>query len=127
VEEHEQIFGREDVDKCFGPASVVLRGCGRRVGLGPQLFFDDDGALVGNGGWRGRPQEEAATMSAVRAGSAGKVNGMPLTAITTGLGTGSARRCRARLPPGGLGEVQTRREVSPCRRIISIRPGGSWR
>ena len=22
---------------------------------GPQLFFDDDGALVGNGGWKGRP------------------------------------------------------------------------
>src|SRR5271169_2938931 len=27
-------FGREDVDESFGPASVVLRGCGRRVGAG---------------------------------------------------------------------------------------------
>ena len=49
---------------------------------------------------RKRTSPVAATMSAVRAGSTGKVNGMPLTAITTGLGTGSARRCRARLPPG---------------------------
>jgi len=28
------IFGREDVDESFGPASVVLRGYGRRVGAG---------------------------------------------------------------------------------------------
>jgi len=29
---------------------------------GPQLFFDDDGALVGNGGWKGRPQEGTAEL-----------------------------------------------------------------
>lgn len=27
---------------------------------GPQLFFDDDGALVGNGGWKGPPEHGAA-------------------------------------------------------------------
>src|SRR5262249_49479876 len=32
------LFGREDVDKCSGPASVVLDWLGRRVGgLGPGL------------------------------------------------------------------------------------------
>ena len=29
---------------------------------GPQLFFDDDGALVGNGGWKGRPEQGAAEL-----------------------------------------------------------------
>jgi RimJ/RimL family protein N-acetyltransferase len=29
---------------------------------GPQLFFDDDGALVGNGGWKGAPQEGEAEL-----------------------------------------------------------------
>jgi len=29
---------------------------------GPQLFFDDDGALVGNGGWKGRPVDGAAEL-----------------------------------------------------------------
>jgi hypothetical protein len=29
--------GREDVDKSFGPASVVLRGYGRKVGAGSGL------------------------------------------------------------------------------------------
>ena len=28
----------------------------------PQLFFDDDGALVGNGGWKGRPEHGAAEL-----------------------------------------------------------------
>ena len=28
----------------------------------PQLFFDDDGALVGNGGWKGPPQDGAAEL-----------------------------------------------------------------
>ena len=28
------VIGREDVDESFGPASVVLRGYGRRVGAG---------------------------------------------------------------------------------------------
>jgi hypothetical protein len=30
-------IGREDVDKSFGPASVVLRGYGRKVEAGPGL------------------------------------------------------------------------------------------
>jgi RimJ/RimL family protein N-acetyltransferase len=29
---------------------------------GPHLFFDDDGALVGNGGWKGAPVEGAAEL-----------------------------------------------------------------
>ena len=29
---------------------------------GPQLFFDDDAALVGNGGWKGRPEQGAAEL-----------------------------------------------------------------
>jgi len=29
---------------------------------GPQLFFDDDGALVGNGGWKGAPVDGAAEL-----------------------------------------------------------------
>jgi len=29
---------------------------------GPQLFFDDDGALVGNGGWKGPPERGAAEL-----------------------------------------------------------------
>jgi len=29
---------------------------------GPQLFFDDDGALVGNGGWKGRPENGTAEL-----------------------------------------------------------------
>ena len=29
---------------------------------GPQLFFDDDGALVGNGGWKGVPVDGAAEL-----------------------------------------------------------------
>jgi len=31
------VIGREDVVKSFGPASVVLRGYGRKVGAGPGL------------------------------------------------------------------------------------------
>ena len=35
------VFGRETVDSASGPASAVLRWCGRRVrGLGPGLTFD---------------------------------------------------------------------------------------
>jgi hypothetical protein len=30
----QRLLGREDVDESFGPASVGLRGCGRRVGAG---------------------------------------------------------------------------------------------
>jgi RimJ/RimL family protein N-acetyltransferase len=29
---------------------------------GPQLFFDEDGALVGNGGWKGPPTEGTAEL-----------------------------------------------------------------
>ncbi|MBV9007464.1 MAG: GNAT family N-acetyltransferase [Solirubrobacterales bacterium] len=29
---------------------------------GPQLFFDDDGALVGNGGWEGPPEQGTAEL-----------------------------------------------------------------
>jgi RimJ/RimL family protein N-acetyltransferase len=29
---------------------------------GPQLFFDDHGALVGNRGWKGRPEQAAAEL-----------------------------------------------------------------
>ena len=29
---------------------------------GPQLFFDDDGALVGNGGWKGPPEQGTAEL-----------------------------------------------------------------
>jgi RimJ/RimL family protein N-acetyltransferase len=29
---------------------------------GPCLFFDDDGALVGNGGWKGPPEDGAAEL-----------------------------------------------------------------
>ena len=29
---------------------------------GPQLFFDDDGALVGNGGWKGLPEQGTAEL-----------------------------------------------------------------
>jgi [ribosomal protein S5]-alanine N-acetyltransferase len=29
---------------------------------GPQLFFDDDGALVGNGGWKGPPEQGRAEL-----------------------------------------------------------------
>ena len=29
---------------------------------GPQLFLDDDGALVGNGGWKGLPEQGAAEL-----------------------------------------------------------------
>jgi hypothetical protein len=37
IEVYEAIIDREDVDQSFGPASVVLRGYGRKVGAGPGL------------------------------------------------------------------------------------------
>jgi [ribosomal protein S5]-alanine N-acetyltransferase len=39
----------------------AARGAGERA-WGPQLFFDSDGALVGNGGWKGPPQDGVAEL-----------------------------------------------------------------
>ena len=37
------------------PILLAAARSGMPAEWGPQLFFDDDGALVGNGGWKGRP------------------------------------------------------------------------
>ena len=44
------------------PILLHAARCGVPGEWAPQLFFDDDGALVGNGGWKGRPQEGAAEL-----------------------------------------------------------------
>jgi RimJ/RimL family protein N-acetyltransferase len=49
----------------FPEALSILLHAARAGGpaeWGPQLFFDDDGALVGNGGWKGPPQHGAAEL-----------------------------------------------------------------
>ncbi len=44
--------------------SVLLEATSGRFtsDWGPHLFFDDDGALVGNGGWKGPPNEGVAEL-----------------------------------------------------------------
>jgi RimJ/RimL family protein N-acetyltransferase len=48
------------------PKAVLILLQATRAGIpgewGPQLFFDDDGALVGNGGWKGVPVKGAAEL-----------------------------------------------------------------
>jgi len=39
------------------PILLEATKTGSVTGWGPHLFFDDDGALVGNGGWKGPPAE----------------------------------------------------------------------
>ena len=82
-------IGREDVDECFGPASVGLAWCGRRVGgLGPGLTCES---------------ADAAGCLANR--SVGRVPGF----------FGTHRRCRSDLP--GLGKrpgFTARRPAGAC-------------
>jgi RimJ/RimL family protein N-acetyltransferase len=49
----------------FPDALPILVEASRRQGdpaWGPQLFFDSDGALVGNGGWKGPPRDGVAEL-----------------------------------------------------------------
>jgi RimJ/RimL family protein N-acetyltransferase len=61
---------------------------------GPHLFFDDDGALVGNGGWKGRPEQGAAELGYAVAPSRQR-RGIA-TAVVTEL-VGRARRANLRV------------------------------
>jgi [ribosomal protein S5]-alanine N-acetyltransferase len=88
----------------------VARG-GRSTPWGLHLVFDDDGALVGNAGWKGEPDDGAAELGyAVAPSRQGR-----------GIATAVVRELLARGGAAGLREVvaHTRAEPSPSTSVLT--------
>ena len=78
---------------------------------GPHLFFDDDGALVGNGGWKGAPQAGEAELGYSVAPSRQR----------RGIATAVVRQLLERARNAGLHTVvaHTLAEENPSTRVLT--------
>lgn len=98
----------------FPDALPILLDAARRGGppeWGPQLFFDDDGALVGNGGWKGPPQAGEAELGYAVAPSRQR----------QGIATAVVRRLVGQARTAGLRTVvaHTLAEENPSTRVLA--------
>ena len=98
---------------------------------GPHLFFDDDGSLVGNGGWKGPPQDGSAELGYAVAPSRQR-RGIATTAVRELVERG--RRAGLRLvvahtlaAPGGSTKVLERCGFERTGEFVDPEDGPVWR